>query len=201
MADRFDHGLDFEQFDLADLGVEARLDFPIGTKGARAAECIISSTAFITIVLSIPFSLETCSITRFRSTCISTPRGGPHESLPAMGAGARLWKSLLAPRHRELSFARAKVVFVVGTVYLIKSKRLAAALTSSSTSIPAVAHPDQFSDERLGPVARRMCSNPYALAPKGLEVLQLQKRPVDSRRSHLQQITTLYRVVHVEKIA
>ena len=42
-----------------------------------AAECIISSTALITIPLSIPFSLDTCSMTRFRSSCISPPRARP----------------------------------------------------------------------------------------------------------------------------
>src|SRR5208337_2288889 len=168
-----------------------------GPNVRRAAECIISSTALITIVLSMPFSLETCSITRFRSTCIPPPRGADRDTRQLF---------LLLPIRRSLCvyFSNdllVKIVFVIRARHLVEANRLplAARLIVKLDSTLSDRH--QHSHERLLAIARAMRSYLHPFALDRLEMLQLAQRAVDSRRRDLQRVTALDRVVHVAPIA
>ena len=76
IGDLVDHRLDFEQLDFAELRSCSATRYC-----ARCRTCAAPPNAssprprLITIVLSIPFSLETCSITRLSSPVIRPPRG------------------------------------------------------------------------------------------------------------------------------
>src|SRR5579872_4542746 len=65
---------------------------------------------------------------------------------------------------RDLSFSIAKVVLVIGSMYLIECKRLAMPFGRVFELDSARTHIHQLSDERFGPVARRMRSNFHFLA-------------------------------------
>src|SRR5208337_5000068 len=168
-----------------------------GPNVRRAAECIISSTALITIVLSMPFSLETCSITRFRSTCIPPPRGADRAARQlfccSTQTGAR---ASICQLHLLV-----KIVFVIRARHLVETNRVALAARLIVKLDSTLADRHQPAHERLLPIARAMRSYLHPFTLDRLEMRQLAQRPVDSRRRDLQRVAALDRVVHVEQIA
>src|SRR5690348_7650113 len=132
-----------------------------------AAESMASSSAFTMIWRSIPFSLLTCSMTRFRSGCIRTPSSvrvrrprGPSEVVFDVG--------LLDPAERDHRPPGGRVV---------DRDRFRAGLDERAVELPAAA-------DR---VAR---PHPDARADGAPEVCLAQKRAVEAGRRALEVVAS-----------
>src|SRR5581483_7108800 len=190
--DLLDHGLDFEQLDLAQLLVVARFDAAIGAEGParrrmhhlfdRVYHDRLVDPLLLGNLLDYPVKLSGHTASTGRAAA-------PPEKI--------------APADEVHLFALGciKIVFVIRSLYLAEfdphppSARLVVDLDAVGSYIR------EPSDKRLAPLQRVMRLNPDASAAYGFEVGQPHQRPVQSWRSHFERVAPFDWVVYIEQVA
>src|SRR5205823_1578707 len=144
-----------------------------------AAESMASSRAWTMMSRLIPFSLLTCSMTRFRSGNIRPPVPSSGVRPPGGASEIVLDVGLLDGHERKHDAADVRIM----DRHALGIHRL-----ERPVEHPAVTD-------------RIMGANPYPLPERATEVRLAQQGPVDARRRTLELVATRDRVVRVEHVA